>query len=91
MCRKCDYCGTELQNKRSHARYCSDRCRMQDWRVRKRIENLPPEVKRLIEMLAAILPETARRVERLIALKRSQKPEDVVKVILYAHQETSAL
>lgn len=92
MCRKCEHCKTPMdESRRAHARFCSAACRKQEWRIQQRIKNFSPELRSMLDMLARLLPETAKRLERLIALERSQKPEDVVKVILYAHSEINAL
>lgn len=92
MCRKCEHCDAPLdESRRAHARFCNAACRKQEWRIQQRVKNFSPELRGMLDMLAKILPETAKRLERLIALERSQKPVDVIRVILYAHTETNAL
>ncbi len=92
MCRKCEHCNKPIEEgRRAHARFCGDYCRVMEWRIQKRIREFGPELRLMLDLLAKVLPETARRVARLIALERSQKPEDVVRVILYAYSEKNAL
>ena len=69
MRKKCETCGREFEGRRD-ARFCSDRCRVTNWRAVKLGNAKPQPVRIPVPSIAKISPEQVAKVEGA-AVKRA--------------------
>ena len=46
---KCQYCKSELKEKRNGSKYCNDHCRSMNWKSVKRLRKIKEETRQMIE------------------------------------------
>ena len=84
--KKCEVCRKKMVTVRSDAKFCSNRCRLIDFRARQK-QKQADEAAALLDRLRVVLPVTAAKVEKFALDHGEDCTGAAVKLVLQAYVE----